>query len=233
MFSVNGIVKVPLGELPIAGKIDMLVIKPNVSKSDDLQHLYIVSDEEIKEGDFVLLPNNTIQKMSNSDMIEYLSSDSLATKKIIATTNMSLSLVYDGKSSISDNWSKTLPHPSQSFIDKYITEYNKGNIITDILVEYEDIPFITYGDDGDKGLKRLKVNPKDNTINIKIEKVNYTSEEVKHLLLELADIMEDKVTLEMHEETSSGNIFTMKPKGYCNMLREFNYHQWITEKLNK
>ena len=30
-----------------------------------------------------------------------------------------------------------LPQPSQQFIQKYIEEYNKGNIITDVLVEYE------------------------------------------------------------------------------------------------
>lgn len=44
----------------------------------------IVSDEDIKARDNVLLPNFSIQKMTDSDMIDYLDSQSLATKKIIA-----------------------------------------------------------------------------------------------------------------------------------------------------
>ena len=46
-------------------------------------------------------------------------------EKIIATTDISLVKEYN------------LPEPSQSFIQKYIEEYNRGNIITDVLVEYE------------------------------------------------------------------------------------------------
>ena len=38
-------------------------------------------------NDWVLLPNNEIRKMSDTDMIDYLESDSSATKKIILTTH--------------------------------------------------------------------------------------------------------------------------------------------------
>ena len=102
------------------------------------QHLYIISDDEIKEGDYVLnIETNNIFK---SDSIEYLESHNIIedfdksfyinskyAKKIIATTDKTLSQT-----------SRTeIPQPSQQFIEKYIEEYNNGNIITDILVEYE------------------------------------------------------------------------------------------------
>lgn len=60
------------------------------------QHLYFLSNEEIKEGDWVLLPNKILKRMSNDDMIHYIDSMSNATKKIIATTDKSL-LVYISK----------------------------------------------------------------------------------------------------------------------------------------
>ena len=101
-------------------------------------------------------------------------------EKIIATTDISLVKEYN------------LPQPSQQFIQKYIEEYNKGNIITDVLVEYEDIIYNPEKDreyqsndrinieDCDKQT-RLKINPKDNTITIKIVKDNWNREEVIEL----------------------------------------------------
>ena len=65
-----------------------------------------------------------------------------------------------------------LPKPSQSFIEKYIEKYNKGEQITDVLVEYwahtEEHP-------------QLKINPKDNTITIKPVKDSWNREEVVQL----------------------------------------------------
>ena len=71
-----------------------------------------------------------------------------------------------------------LPQPSQQFIQKYIEEYNnKGNIITDVLVEYEEGKSYS----GNEGLiikEWLKINPKDNTITIKKVKDSWTREEI-------------------------------------------------------
>ena len=79
-------------------------------------------------------------------------------EKIIATTDISLVKEYN------------LPQPSQQFIQKYIEEYNKGNIITDVLVEYEsdfNSCFCTKDIcNGNNCPKKLKVNPKDNSLNI-------------------------------------------------------------------
>ena len=72
------------------------------------QNIYITSEEEIKEGDWVLLPKytvypyNNIKKMSHSDILDYLDSQSLATKKIILTTNQDL--INDGIQAIDDEF---------------------------------------------------------------------------------------------------------------------------------
>ena len=145
------------------------------------QHLYIISDEEIKKSDYsiyndlwvckilsIIQGEVIIQKISNSEITTVLFSEH---RKIIATTDISL----------------VLPQPSQQFIEKYIEEYNKGNVITNILVEYID-----NGEEGWNGSNEdgepvwnekieLKVNPKDNTITIKKVKDNYSQKEVNEL----------------------------------------------------
>lgn len=134
------------------------------------QHLYIISDEEIKEGDWFIQTtyqgvfkclkkdNNYIYFNNNSyEPIDYC-------KKIIATTDLNLSSIPKG-----DTFTKLIPEPSQSFIEKYVEEYNKGNVITDVMVEYEEYTETSYslGIDVSIPLIKLKINHKDNTITIK------------------------------------------------------------------
>jgi hypothetical protein len=147
------------------------------SSLDELisQHLYILSDEEIKEGDWCLeglspLAPTELIKVTKEDLERCIENYNYGScKKIIATT---------------DQWLELKPHPnvSQSFIKKFIEEYNKGNVIEDVLVEYEfyntkpNSPAI-YG----KFKERLKVDS-DNTITIKKVKDTYSREEVLVLL---------------------------------------------------
>lgn len=58
---------------------------PNDIPRGDPQMLLELSDEDITTGDSVLLPNDTIVVMTDNDMIHYLASESIATKKIIAS----------------------------------------------------------------------------------------------------------------------------------------------------
>jgi len=98
-------------------------------RMDELfQHLYFTSDEEIKENDWVLRGVKTIQQINSLNAYSNTGCITLGfaqkyCKKIIATTDKSLGL----------------PELSYSFIQKYIEEYNKGNIITDVLVEYDKV----------------------------------------------------------------------------------------------
>lgn len=126
------------------------------------QHLYITSDDKINAEDWYIDDTNTIRKAITSDpdywevRPEY--------KKIIATTDTSL---FTG---VKFN----LPQPSSQFIKKYVDSYNKGEIITDVMVEYALF---------DKELY-VRINRKDNTITIKKVKDSWTKEEVHNLMMQ-------------------------------------------------
>ena len=98
-------------------------------------------------------------------------------REVLATTDTSLYIHQKETISLPERVFY-LPQPSQQFIQKYIEEYNKGNIITNVLVEYEyllnDMGVIPYW--------CLKINPKDNTITIRKVKENYTKEELAQIL---------------------------------------------------
>ena len=91
-------------------------------------------------------------------------------REVLATTDETLYLTFNnGKTDLKF----VLPQPSQQFIQKYIEEYNKGNIITNVLVEYELISNEEYfgntvNPDNDVPYfdEKLKINPKDKSLNI-------------------------------------------------------------------
>lgn len=156
------------------------------------QHLYVISDEEIKEGDWFLCGSEVHKCTGNyslkvSSYVKCKKGDCSVEicKKIIATTDTSISKPEKGY-----NWDRVVyPQPSQGFIEKYIKEYDKGSIITGILVEYEEHNIrcsihnlskeeCTYGCTLFKpGDKKLKIS-KDNTITIHPVKDSWTREEL-------------------------------------------------------
>jgi len=152
------------------------------------QHLYIISDDEIKEGDWILLPNKRITQIPNNIKLKipfnnftkgYSLSDC---KKIIATTDTSLKRAVP-QEQLGEKFNDyyPLPKPSQQFIEKYIEFYNKGEVITDVLVEYEWIDCL-YHVEKTTRKKVVKTNYKDNTITIKKLKDIWNREEVINLL---------------------------------------------------
>ena len=154
------------------------------------QHLYIISDDEIKEGDYYIIDD--IPELLKNNGLKFIDD---YCKKVIATTDTSLYIHQKETISLPERVFY-LPQPSKQFIEKYIEEYNKGNIITDVLVEYENIYIDSFGTtivqhekDSDSYLKqctfvnsKLKINPKDNTITIKKVKEIYTKKEVYQIL---------------------------------------------------
>lgn len=97
-------------------------------------HLYFTSDEEIKEGDWVCNPSDlSINPFQvNVDVKEFPLSNS--TKKIIATTDESLTKRCIEETNVTDY---PLPKISQQDIETIVKLYNEGNPITDVMVEYE------------------------------------------------------------------------------------------------
>lgn len=134
------------------------------------QELYFLSNEKIKEGDWyyntvrkeVMLCESKIEEESNKLFPQYA-------KKVIATTNNSLNL----------------PFIPQSFIIKYIEEYNKGNKIQWVMVDYEEYTETTYkyGIDSSMYICTPKVD-ENNYITITKVKDSWNREEVIKLIKE-------------------------------------------------
>ena len=147
--------------------------------SQPYQHLYIISDDESKESDWCVNISKGIVYQKDD-----LPMDNMW-KKIIATTDL-----YISPASLQ----AIIPKPSQQFIEKYVEEYNKGNVIDRVMVEYDiDISKSPYTSSkmnrvlkvmlkslGDKLIP--KINPKDNTITISKIKDSWNREEVINLL---------------------------------------------------
>ena len=172
-----------------------------IGKVCSYNHLYIISNEKFqypKDGTFYYDGENNIRVANTGNMHSTLA------KNIIATTDLSLNI----------------PHPSPQFIEKYIEEYNKGNVITDIMVEYEylvrtDIVWNKqYNiDNSIPNFKEiLKVNSEDNNITIKNVKDSWTEQEVTEMVYHFA---------------STYAIHLTKDE-----LRRFSViHQWIINNL--
>lgn len=153
------------------------------------QHLYILSDEEIKEGDwFFNSIDNSIKQATNWIYVS-------TCKKIIGATDSSLDITGNRLLVTNDpcNLMCRLPQIPQLFIEYFIIEYNKGNIITKVKVEYES--YCVYGNNcPSKGAYdkqhlckinyKLKINP-DNIINIKPIKDSWSKDEVIKLIEEV------------------------------------------------
>lgn len=106
------------------------------------QHLYFLSDDKINEGDYYhYLDSNTIKQCTNYQQVHLINiaHDSNNYKKVVATTDSSLKIevLLHRNASAEGIHYYSLPQPSEAFINKYIEEYNKSNILTEVLVEYE------------------------------------------------------------------------------------------------
>lgn len=158
-----------------------------------VQHLYILSDEEIKEGDWYVLIQyknkgyqlSTQPCRSNEVQLQY----KFNCKKIIATTNPELKFT-DYRISPVPNFME-LPKISQDFIKAYIKAYNEGNTIKEVMVEYEEYHGIntslteisSYNNDAkDYGKDyKLRLRP-DNTIIVnRIKEKRYSREILENI----------------------------------------------------
>jgi hypothetical protein len=165
-------------------------------------HLYFLSDEEIEEGDWcIALDTNIVFKAGALDM-NGINKFKHIYKKIIATTDSSLTID-------SSNWGAIaqvkLPQPSQSFLEVFVTEYNKGNQIKEVLVEYE-MSHRTNSDGEKIGFPVhepliLKVNSKDNTITIKKVKDSWSREELEIKFRKFAEEVDDKYRMHTSSNT--------------------------------
>ena len=160
-----------------ASKLYDLYGKLNISLHGDIyqndgdkvpQHLYFLSDEETR-SEICWHYNHILKTISNEVSTGY--------KKIIATTDSNLNL--DKRYKDGGEIVYLLPRPSNSFIDKFVSEWNKGNKIEKVLVEMFDDgeeewmgdDYIHYGEPFWNSHYNLKIAP-DNTITIKSVEVS-------------------------------------------------------------
>lgn len=107
------------------------------------QHLYIVSDKEIKEGDWVI--NNLDKSIGRAERkpsaFEAMDKEY---SKIIATTNPELNAKVIGFKSVTENVHysdyNVAKIDEQWIKDVYIPAYNSGSPITKVMLEYDSIP---------------------------------------------------------------------------------------------
>ena len=150
-----------------------------VTNGDGLnpQHLYFLSDDKIEESDWCICIgadyNHGLSIEEHNPKILKYTGEELGVSKIIATTDASLTT---DSSDAKYKYLHYLPQPSQGFIKVFIEEYNKGNVITEVMVQYikgeyvDGIVDCGADDLWDSGYYKsdiLKVDTKDNTITIK------------------------------------------------------------------
>lgn len=173
------------------GKLfDTTLDSPNIEylKGTAFQHLYICSDEKIKDGDwFYDKALNKISQAKASDDIKWLNELNPDGKrvcfKIIATTDTSLKWSNDNDIQAIDTHFASLPQPSPNWIKEvYIPEYNEGNKIENVLVEYEWTRNHGYAPNmKESQIEVLRVDS-NNEITIKGVKDSWSREEVEKLI---------------------------------------------------
>ncbi len=147
------------------------LLQSNGALSDALiRHLYILSDDEIKEDDWAYSAiYKSITKVTKEDVEGNFLNTKNARKiinKIIATTNTELYQNKNGNSLRELNILNDIYQIPQDFIEMYIKEWNKGNIIKEVLLQY-DLPPCggnRYGHDETDEMPIPKISPNNTVI---------------------------------------------------------------------
>ena len=168
--------RISMGNTSLKLDYHMLPIeKGGIYINHTYQHLYFLSDDGIKEGDWCYDEYNKVVFQNNS------SGTPGASKKIIATTDR----LEISDEAFHNTFKQYLPQPSEGFILKFADSYNSGKPITEVNAEYEIDIILSSDPKFDlEPFEKLKVDPKDNTITIKKLKDTWTRDEVVTLILQ-------------------------------------------------
>jgi hypothetical protein len=119
------------------GKSSTILERPVVigGTYDSAQHLYILSDEEIKEGDYFYSTSLREKEIIQCREICFLTFG-MVRPKVIATTDKSLTKLFGAKA---DYDVIELPQIPESFLPIFLEAYNSGNPMTEVELEYDNI----------------------------------------------------------------------------------------------
>jgi hypothetical protein len=144
----------------------------SINNSCQPQLLYVLSDEEIKEGDYIYHPLDTGIVFCDKEHFETLQGcvDKVryGYKKVIASTDKSLVESPNNRSDY--HQLKSIPQIRESFVRAYIEAYNTGKPIEWVNIEYEE---------DSTGWNEILKLRSDNSIIVKPIKDSFTREEVK------------------------------------------------------
>lgn len=177
----------------LEGKNNLLITKATIDLTKEFndfwkpQHLYIISDDEIKEGNWFIGETGIVKRANKigknnaqihtSDGYVYFKHKS---KKIVATTDESLQnrVEWTDKGTAKERSYQIegLPSIPESFIQTYIKTYNESKPITEVDLEMEEHQDYIWNDEGDTHSLSIKTRP-DNTVIIHQSKI-YSKEDI-------------------------------------------------------
>ena len=125
-----------------SGMIRHTNIRPDYTKRT-YYYLYVLSNDELKVGEWGMVNTGLLLTPLLATDENILKLKDYSFKKIIATTDTKLKIkdytgVIDESNGIKEYWEHNLPKLSDYFIVDYVKEFNKGNKIEKVLVEYYD-----------------------------------------------------------------------------------------------
>ncbi len=149
----------------------------------EFYYLYLVSDREIKEGDWYMASNNTPAKAILSNIIPKC-------PKIEATTDAYLFEHNLDREVGGFSGDIPLPKIDQSFMEEFVTSYNNGNPIKEVIIDIEKIK-ITSGTYPVKFGDKVKTRS-DNTVIIhKLLELKYNRQDVMDAAFDYFDKFKD------------------------------------------
>jgi len=167
------------------------------------QHLYILSNEKPKEGEWYItkVVDSNGEKHIIGQRLDKSDSDYSNCKKIIATTDVHLDKywVLSTQGGGKCEFNPKIAEIPQSFIEYFISEYNKGNTINKVLVEC----YITHETDYDKFLN-FKLN-QSNEISILTEQKQSYSFNID----ELSDLLNTFATYTLVNSDEDSRLSTV------------------------
>jgi hypothetical protein len=178
------------------------------------KHFYITSDETIKEGDYCLARKSTL---FDYEVSKYDYSEHNGTVHVMNSNGGSYPISENNKIIATTDKLLNLPQPSPQFIEKYCQEYNKGNMIKEVMVEYTNP---TYDDWMENGASPVFPKPKidsHNYITITRIKDSWSREEVEAIL---DNIMNKAITLSYVEHNKNSRAVYAIPKNDIRTIKE-------------
>lgn len=166
-------------------------------------NMYILSDEDIKEGEYYFNPIANCINQCESEKRERLlrATKHNGYKKVIASTDLEIirkkvyrrnnkgeTLHQDARGTY--EWVYVMGRPPKTFIQEFIEAYNIGKPINEVLVDYEvkRAECVKYECNcGGTTYDELNINPEDKTITITKLKDTWTNKERLRFAIEFAD----------------------------------------------